>query len=113
MPGPLATALKGLSNVEETCRTNFTGKQLLHVNGKSFYEEGVYADASLLNMFTIHVIEGDRLRALNDMSAIIISRKIAQKYFGNESPIGQILKLNNNQTLPLRVSSKTCLKTPV
>jgi putative ABC transport system permease protein len=102
MPGPLATALKGLSNVEETSRMNFTGRQLLHGNSKSFYEEGVYADASLLSIFTFHVIEGDRQRALNDRSSIIISRKIAQKYFGNESPVGQILKLNNKSDLAVK-----------
>jgi hypothetical protein len=99
-PGPLAPALKSLSGIEQTCRTNFAGgKQLFHANGKSSYENGMFADASLVDVFTLTIIDGDRTNPLADKSSIIISRKIAHKYFTDKSAVGQILKLNNKLDL--------------
>src|SRR5258706_7779476 len=52
-PGPLASALKELPEVEESCRlTSLGGRVLFNYEDKSIYQEGIYAESSVFNLFT-------------------------------------------------------------
>jgi len=63
---------------------------------KVFYEEGrALADPSLFDIFTFPVLKGDPKKALEDRNSIIITEKIAKKYFEDEDPVGKILNHNN------------------
>ena len=64
----------------------------------SFYENTiVYANPSLLEMFTFPIIKGDKNNLFPDIRSIVISERWAKKYFGDENPIGQQLNWNNWQ----------------
>ena len=45
--------------------------------------------------FGIKFIQGDPQKALIDPQSIILTKEMAEKYFGNENPVGQTLSLNN------------------
>ena len=61
----------------------------------SFNEDHAYiVDSSFLTMFSFPFIEGDPRTALSDAKSIVISDKMAKKYFGNEDPLGKTLSLN-------------------
>ena len=45
---------------------------------------------------------GNVHKALDDANAVVISERTAQKYFGLEDPLNQILLLNNS--IPLKVT---------
>ena len=43
-------------------------------------------------MFSIPLIQGDDKTALAEPNSIVINKGLAEKYFGNEQPIGKMLK---------------------
>jgi len=63
-----------------------------------FYEEGVFwADNSIFEVFTFPMISGDPRNALDRAYTVVLTRSLAEKYFGNQEPVGKILKLNNRE----------------
>jgi putative ABC transport system permease protein len=67
---------------------------------KSFYDDGMLlADPAFFRMFTYRFVEGSPQAALVNKNSIVITRKTAAKFFGNEGPVGKILRFNNRQDL--------------
>ncbi|MCP4728245.1 MAG: FtsX-like permease family protein, partial [bacterium] len=64
--------------------------------GENKFIEGqiIFSGPEILDIFTIPFIKGDKNTALKDPCSIVISEKYAEKYFGNEDPIGQTLGLS-------------------
>lgn len=94
-PGPLAAALKTLPEVEESCRLAFGNKVLLQYEDKSIYENAIYADPGIFQVFTIPIRSGDPDNPISDNNSIAISQSLAEKYFSDESPIGKIFRMDN------------------
>jgi len=94
-PGPLAEGLKEFPEVEEACRSTFNGRTLIANRDKSFFEAGIYADASLFRIFTLPLTEGEADHLLDDVNSIVLSETLAKKYFGNKPAIGNVLKVDN------------------
>jgi len=68
--------------------------------GNAEFQENVYsADADFFRMMPFPTLAGDLATALDSPDGLVITRGIAQKYFGDEDPIGQTLELNRNETL--------------
>jgi putative ABC transport system permease protein len=81
--------------IESTSRVTWTGEvNILHKN--RYYEEQkfMFADPSVLTMFSFPMKQGDRNTALNDRNSVVINSRIAQKYFGDEYPVGKYLDDN-------------------
>ncbi|WKN41480.1 ABC transporter permease [Tunicatimonas pelagia] len=53
-----------------------------------------YADGSFFRMFSFPVLQGSP-NALQSPNTIALSQSYAQKYFGDQEPIGKVLTLNN------------------
>ncbi|MGE5498407.1 MAG: ABC transporter permease, partial [Syntrophothermus sp.] len=62
-------------------------------------EKVVYADKNFFNIFSFELQAGNKTEALSDPYSIIITRAIAEKYFGKENPIGKVVNVNNNYDL--------------
>jgi putative ABC transport system permease protein len=63
---------------------------------KSFNEDNTfYAEPEVFKVFTIPVIEGNADKGLNDPFTVMLSEKTAEKYFGDENPMGKTLKIAN------------------
>lgn len=72
-------------------------------NTITFNQEKMYiADASFLKIFSFPFEAGDAATALSEGKTIVISKTMADKYFGKENPLGKTLYLNR-QT-PLKVT---------
>ncbi|MCP4726621.1 MAG: ABC transporter permease, partial [bacterium] len=70
--------------------------ELLEYKDKKFYEPyPMYADQELFEIFNIPVIKGDSKNLLTRPKTAVITNTIAQKYFGNEEPIGATIKMNS------------------
>jgi predicted permease len=91
------TALSGFLKAEypevlHTSRFAGMGSNLLKYEDKEIYEAGgVMVDPEFVKMFTISFLRGDRETMLNEPNSILISEKLAHKYFGNKDPIGQTM----------------------
>ena len=71
----------------------------VHYGDKHFLEKQIYyADPNFFQMFSFPLIEGDAQTALAAPYSIVLTQKMALKYFGNDSPIGK--------TLQIRIGSK-------
>ena len=63
---------------------------------KQFKEtRAAYTDAAFFRIFSFKFRQGNPENALLLPLTVVISEKSAHKYFGNEDPIGKVLKLNN------------------
>jgi len=73
---------------------------MLKYGDKAFYDDGILlVDPAFFQMFTYRFVEGSPQAALADKNSIVITRKTAAKFFGNEDPIGKILRFNNREDL--------------
>jgi putative ABC transport system permease protein len=96
---PHALYLKeNFPEVEEAARIRRQGNILVETEDKFFYENDfVYADNEIFKIFTIPFIKGNPKQALINPGTIVISEKIAKKYFGEEDPIRKTLTVNSNE----------------
>jgi ABC-type antimicrobial peptide transport system permease subunit len=93
-PGLLAAAMKEeIPEVVNAARLHKRPRLVIRYGDKAFYEDGkVRADPALFEMLTFPFVAGDR-DAL--ASGMVITESMAQKYFGDENPIGKTLNVNN------------------
>ena len=94
-PGPLAASLKAdIPGIINSGRLSWAMDELAILGDKSIKENGMYADPSVLAMYTLPFIYGNRATALNSPNAIVISETMSQKFFGNNNPLGKVIKMN-------------------
>lgn len=85
-----------IPEVEDACRVTWSGGMLFRDDEELFYENNVIAaDSTFFNLFSFPLKTGDPARVLSDPWSVIISEEIAEKYFGNENPVGKSLTVNN------------------
>lgn len=91
-PSPLAAALK--EQYPEIIRSSrYTDFPLSMQNGDDYiFERVAFADDDFLKMFDIEFIKGDLNSALNGPNNLVLTEEMAKKYYGNEDPLGKILK---------------------
>jgi putative ABC transport system permease protein len=97
--GPLAQILEAeLPEVTNYTRLREGRMTLLTTENRSFYEEKImFADSSFFELFSFDVIAGEPEQALIHPYSMVLTEKMAGKFFGDENPIGKEIKWNNNQ----------------
>ena len=95
--GPWGPAMKNaVPEIEDAIRFVLAGQILVGRGEKRFYEtEGLYADSSVFRVFSFPLVQGDPGSVLAAPNTMVVTRAFAQKYFGDENPVGQALKLDN------------------
>ncbi len=90
-----------IPEIDEIARFSFYGTRVVNTDTNNPGEvTGYYADSTVFNLFQFKIIEGDH-HPLSAANTIVITRKISNRYFGNESPIGKILKFDNRKEFPV------------
>ncbi len=68
-------------------------------NNRMFSEPDVFAaDSTFFDVFDFKLTKGDPKTALRDVGSVVITESVAQKYFGDEDPIGKFLEDPANDT---------------
>jgi len=95
---PVAQAMKhDYPEVENATRLNAAGSPKVTYKNKSFKDDKLaFVDPSFLSIFTLPLIEGDAKTALLQPNTIVITKALAEKYFGNEDPLNKILSFPDN-----------------
>lgn len=71
---------------------------LISCGEKKFLEKGIkYADANFFDVFTVPFIQGNPDTALSDPCTVVITEGIARKYFRNDNPLGESLRLEDRE----------------
>ena len=98
-PGKLAGAIKNeIPEVRYVTRNNKGFRTPYKYKENSFYEDNVYSvDSDFFKMFSFNIVKGNSAKPFTNMNDIVISERIALKYFGKEDPIGKTLISNNKR----------------
>lgn len=96
MPPTARTLQREYPEVLEATRLRQGMAFVLEKDHKVFKENGVaFVDSNFLQVFTFPLVQGNPKTALFRPNTLVISQKMAQKYFGHEDPIGKTLKSKN------------------
>jgi putative ABC transport system permease protein len=98
---PMSQALlNDYPEVLHAVRVNRSGAWLVKYGENRFNEDGVlFADSSFFSVFDFKLLSGDPKSALLNPRSMILTKKFARKYFGNEDPIGKRLSLEADTNL--------------
>jgi len=84
--------------VEYAARVRPASSRLVRREGTFFYEDRfMYADQELFDIFTIPFIQGNPQEALIRPNTLVVSQRMAIKYFGNANPLGNTLEINQQE----------------
>ena len=59
----------------------------------------MFADSSFFDVFSFGLLKGDIHTALNGPKKIIVTESAARRYFGNEEPVGKLLRIGTDSAL--------------
>lgn len=101
---PLAEELRDNYPEVENAVRFFNMQRSLYKNGdKQFYEEDFFlADSTVFDMFSYEFVKGDQATALDLPFTMVITEKIATKYFGDTDPVG--LSIQNQQNEEFKIT---------
>jgi len=68
-----------------------------------FNESVLWADSNFFDVFELETVEGSLESALTEPSNIVITQKVARKYFEDQSAVGQVLVFDGQH--PMQVSA--------
>jgi putative ABC transport system permease protein len=76
--------------------THFCGSSgVIKYNDKIFREQIVYVDADFFKMFSFRLYSGNADQLFRNNDEIVLTEKLAWKYFGDKDPVGEILMLGD------------------
>ncbi|MFC1565258.1 ABC transporter permease, partial [candidate division KSB1 bacterium] len=64
-----------------------------------YFDSGLLVDPDFFEMFTFPFVKGDAKSALLSDNSIVVSEEMGTKYFGDDDPMGKILKMDGNTDL--------------
>jgi putative ABC transport system permease protein len=99
-PAPLApTLMKDYPQIVQYVRLrDFQDIFIKKDNQNILDHNAVFADSTFFQVFSIPMIAGNRLTALNEPNSIVIDETTARKYFNSTDIIGKTLYVDNNVT---------------
>jgi putative ABC transport system permease protein len=98
-PGALCGLLKNEVPGVESAARYYHSSHTVENEGNVFRENGfLYADESFLDLFSFPVLTGSPGKAFQDPYAMLITDSMAEKYFGDDDPVGKTLRVDNSYT---------------
>ncbi len=97
-PTPLGPYLK--DNFPEVMQSTRFEKQFggrfLEVDTKKFLEQGFAIEPTFFDIFTVDFLSGDSKAITNKPNSILISQRLANKFFGKENPLNNPITFYTN-----------------
>jgi len=82
--------------IEHAVRLFQPSQAMIKIDRRSFIEHRVFfAEYDFFKVFSIPLVQGDAEKALQEPYQAVISRTVADKYFGKADPIGQELMIDD------------------
>ena len=100
-PFPLAPVLQNnFPEILRAARIRFCDEFISVDRERTYYEyDGMYADSTIFDIFDFEFVQGDPKTALDEPLSIVLSEKLADKYFPRQNPVGRSLKFQTNFVL--------------
>ncbi len=82
--------------IKAVARLRYAYSTIMQSDQNSFFEDRVFfAEQPFLEMFSFPLVLGNPELALTRPNTVVVTERIAEKYFGTESPLGKIINYNN------------------
>lgn len=103
-PSPAGGTFKEqVPGVSQKLRLRNSGNWVMKYEEKVFNENNVvFADETFFDVFSIPLLMGNPDDVLLNKNTMAMSETMAKKYFGEENPIGKVLKLDNRTDFEVR-----------
>lgn len=103
-PIPLAPQLQtDYPEIAAIGRFLFQESVMFSVDEKKIYESGfAFADPAVFEIFSFKLLQGNREGLLTRPNDIVLTKSLAEKYFGEENPLGKILTYDNTYDFQVR-----------
>ena len=111
LQAPLAEAMKKeFPEIEDAGRVMYFGagkNRIRRSDSNEYFNESGFAfvDQSILDIFKFPVVEGILAHALDKLNTVVISKRIADKFFPGEDPLGKSFIVNNDVKNPVTVTA--------
>lgn len=98
LPYPLKDAIVNrASQVKHIAMTNWGEGYLLTVGDNRFNKMSLSVSEDFLKMFTFDMVRGNSETALTDPTSIVLTESTAKALFGDQDPINQLVKIENQK----------------
>jgi putative ABC transport system permease protein len=95
----VATTFKRVFPEVESAVRMTIADRIVSNNEKLFYETRfMFADSSFFDLFSFSLLKGDPHTALSGPKKVILTESTARKYYGNEEPLGKLLRIGVDST---------------
>lgn len=103
-PAPMAPFIKDkYPEIEKASRFTWDITSLFQFGDKSFYETGKYVDQDFIEMFSFPFVSGEPTTALKEKNSIVITEKVAKKYFGTGEALGKVFLVNTKASFTVKI----------
>ena len=86
--------MEDLPEVQSYTTTYKTSRMIFKKDDQPLEEKEIIAvDSNFLNLFHYEVLQGDPATMLNEPYSLVLTEALAQKYFGDENPIGKSIEI--------------------
>jgi putative ABC transport system permease protein len=76
----------------------FNPGAIVKYDTKLFEENAfVFADSTVFDIFSFKLLQGNPHTVLENPNTVVVTESTAKKYFGNDEPIGKLLRVNNEK----------------
>ncbi len=94
-PPILAPTLKAdIPEINTIARYENSKALITHEDKINYEEDFCYVDPEFFDIFTFKIIKGDPRSALREPYTVFVTEEMAVKYFGNEDPVGKIIRVD-------------------
>lgn len=92
--GPIGSALvENFPEFDRSARFQHRNRTHIRFKGKNFFEDRIfYADDTVFEVFTFPLLGGNPETALRDPFSAVITQRTAERYFGSQDPLGEVLR---------------------
>ena len=98
-PKAMAKAIKkDYPEVAGVSRYYYDTPFLFAKDDKRINATGTVIDPDFLNIFSFPLIKGDKETVFTDVNSVVITETLANKIFGNQDPMGEMVKIDNADT---------------
>ena len=99
-PGILAeNIVKDIPEIQMASQMLWESEPLFTVGNSFDKEKGRFVQKDFLRMFSFKLAKGDPATVLAEPNSVVLSKKLAEKYFKGQDPIGKMIRIDNKENV--------------
>lgn len=97
-PGLVNYLQEDFPQIESATRIYPMSETRIEYENKRFYETGfLFVDSTFFKVFDFQVVLGDKDNLLKVPNSMIMCESVAQKYFGEDNPVGKVVTVDSDK----------------